>query len=53
MELISMFWIDGMSYDQQESAGMFDRLFKNAAYDRTGYMVKRTCKKKLGLYETG
>lgn len=38
-------WIDGMSYDQQESADMFDRLFKNAAYDRTGYIVKRTCKK--------
>jgi hypothetical protein len=38
-------WIDGMSFDQQESANMFDRLFKNAANDRTGYIVKRTCGK--------
>jgi hypothetical protein len=36
-------WIDGVSFDQEESAGMFDRLFKNAAFDRTGYIVKRTC----------
>ena len=28
-------WIDGESYDQQETEGMYDRLFKNAVYDRT------------------
>lgn len=32
-------WIDGESYDQQETEGMYDRLSKNAVHDRTGYNI--------------
>jgi endogenous inhibitor of DNA gyrase (YacG/DUF329 family) len=38
-------WIDGESFTQEETAEMYDRLFKNAAFDRTGLIMSRQCGK--------
>lgn len=38
-------WIDGESFTQVDTVSMYDRVFKNTAFDRTALIMSRECSK--------